>query len=175
MSSQRGVCMELDLALRLLLNYFQGSHMQRVRAKEQPWVSFWFVSETHSFVLMWVSKPPYGWAPLKTQALSISHRYSQSERIKWTKLSLNCPLLGIQVRVKWKGNKESSQLETSPRSLLVLEEQSPSKDGNCKTVRSCFSSAPPSWSHSCPQWPTRSPANPAKLGQPQAPLSETGN
>lgn len=38
--SQRGVSMELDLALRLLLSYFQGSHMQRVRAKEEPWVSF---------------------------------------------------------------------------------------------------------------------------------------
>lgn len=37
---QRGVCMELDLALRLLLSYFQGSHMQRVTAKEEPWVSF---------------------------------------------------------------------------------------------------------------------------------------
>ena len=38
--SQREVSMELDLALRLLLSYFQGSHMQRVRAKEEPWVSF---------------------------------------------------------------------------------------------------------------------------------------
>ena len=169
---QRGVCMELDLVLRLLLSYFQGSHMQRVTAKEEPWVSFWFVSETHSFVFIWVSKLPCGWAPLKTQALSISHRYNQSERIKCSKLSLNCPLLGIRVRAKWKGNKESSQLETSPRSLLVLEEHSPSKDGNYKTVRSCFSSAPPSWSHSCPQWPTRSPANPARLGQPQAHWAE---
>lgn len=33
---RREVSMELDLALRLLLSYFQGSHMQRVRAKEEP-------------------------------------------------------------------------------------------------------------------------------------------
>lgn len=40
--------------------HFQVAVLQRVRAKWEPGVSFGFVSETHSFVFMWVSKSPCG-------------------------------------------------------------------------------------------------------------------
>lgn len=61
-------------------------------------------------------------------------------------------------------------MESSPRSLLKLEEQSCSTDGNYKTVSLRFSLAPPSWCHWCPQWPTQVPNEFWRVRQPQAPL-----
>lgn len=68
-------------------------------------------------------------------------------------------------------------MESSPRSLLKLEERSCSTDGNYITVSPCFSLAPPSWCHWCPQWqwPTQVPNKVWRVRQPQAPLRGTSN